>query len=146
MKRDLTYTIFTDFDATITREDIGDKLFREFGDYEACVRNYRKYRDGELDARECWRLNCATLKDMTPEAFSAYIDTIAVDGAFALFVEFCRSKEIPVTIVSDGFDAYISHVLEREGLSSIPFFSNSVKFHEGGFTPSFPYSDAECAA
>jgi 2-hydroxy-3-keto-5-methylthiopentenyl-1-phosphate phosphatase len=145
MKSTLAYSVFTDFDATITLEDIGDNLFREFGEYETCVENYRKFRAGELDARECWRRNCATLHNMTLDAFNAYVDSVGVDGSFALFAEYCRNRAIPLTIVSDGFDAYITRVLAREGLSSLPVFSNRAVFGTGGeFQPSFPYTDAEC--
>ncbi len=147
MKRELTYSVFTDFDATITREDIGDTLFRKFGDYDVCVENYRKFRAGELDARECWRLNCATITAMTPDAFHAFVDGIGVDGSFAVFADFCASRAIPVTVVSDGFDAYIARVLAHEGLSSLPFFSNTVSFGtDGTITPTFPHTDAECTS
>lgn len=142
---ELTYAVFTDFDATITLEDIGDNLFREFGDYEACVGNYSRYRAGELDARSCWRLNCDTITGMTPEAFHAFVDRYPADGTFVPFVEFCASKAIPVTVVSDGFDLYIARVLEREGLSSLPVFSNTAAFTgNGSLAPSFPHTDAEC--
>ena len=142
----LTYSVFTDFDATITREDIGDNLFREFGDYDACVDTYRRFRAGDVDARECWRSNCATLRGMTPEAFGAYVDSVGVDETFAPFVGFCRSRAIPVTVVSDGFDVYITRVLERAGLASLPVFSNTARFTARGFEPSFPHTDAECTA
>jgi 2-hydroxy-3-keto-5-methylthiopentenyl-1-phosphate phosphatase len=50
-------------------------------------------------------------------------------------------------VVSDGFDVYISRVLEHAGLSSLPVFSNSAVYSNGGgITPSFPHSDAECTA
>ncbi len=147
MKRELTYSVFTDFDATITREDIGDNLFRKFGDYDACVENYRKYRAGELDAKECWRRNCATITAMPPDAFHAFVDGIWVDGSFTVFADFCRTRAIPVTVVSDGFDAYITRVLAHMGLSSLPFFSNAAAFSAGGgITPAFPHTDAECTS
>lgn len=146
-KRELTYSVFTDFDATITREDIGDTLFRTFGDYDVCVRNYRKYRAGELDARECWRLNCATITGLTTDAFHAFVDSIGVDRSFSVFVDYCKNRAIPVTVVSDGFDAYITRVLGNIGLSFLPFFSNIVLFgEEGRIFPSFPHTDAECAS
>lgn len=147
MKQALTYTVFTDFDATITREDIGDNLFREFGDYEACAENYRRFRAGELDARECWRLNCATVKHLTPEQLFGYVDRVETDPGFRGFAEFCRGRAIPITVVSDGFDVYIARVLEREGLADLPVFSNTLRFTpEGRLEPAFPHGDAECTA
>ena len=147
MKRELTYSVFSDFDATITREDIGDNIFKEFGDHAACVDTYRKFRAGEIDARECWRRNFATLRGMTRDAFNAYVDSVEIDGAFPGFVDYCRNRAIPVTVVSDGFDAYIMRVLARAGLSELPVFSNTVVFPAGGgMVPSFPHSDAECTA
>jgi 2-hydroxy-3-keto-5-methylthiopentenyl-1-phosphate phosphatase len=147
MKQPLTYTVFTDFDATITREDIGDKLFRELGDERACVENYARFRAGTLDACECWVLNCATVKRCTPEVFNAFVDKAEIDPGFPLFAAFCRERAIPITVVSDGFDAYISRILSREGLGGLPVFSNTLQLTpEGGLVPSFPHTDAECRA
>ncbi|MGE5314994.1 MAG: MtnX-like HAD-IB family phosphatase [Acidobacteriota bacterium] len=147
MKPELTYTVFTDFDATITREDIGDNLFRVFGEYEACVGNYRLFREGRLDARECWRRNCATIGTLTKEELFRYVDGVEADSAFPLFADFCRAKGIPVAVVSDGFDVYIERVLSRIGLSHLPVYSNRLSFAEDGtLVPEFPHTDAECAA
>lgn len=140
--------MFTDFDATITREDIGDNLFREFGRYDECMNTYQRFRAGELDARECWRMNLATLRrECTPETLLAYVDGVEVDSGFRGFVDFCRGLKIPVTVVSDGFDLYIRRVLEREGLVDLPVFSNRLTYStEGRFEPVFPHTDAECLA
>ncbi len=145
-KRELTYAVFTDFDATITREDIGDNMFREFGDYEACVANYRDFRAGVMDARECWIRNCATISGLAPGDFNAFVDRYEADATFVPFVEYCRGRSISVTVVSDGFDLYIGRVLARIGLSALPVFSNTAVFTAGGaIAPSFPHTDAECS-
>ena len=58
---------------------------------------------------------------------------------------YCAGESIPIHIVSDGFDLYIRHVLEREQLSHLPFYSNELIIEAGGtLSPHFPYTDEEC--
>ena len=45
--------VFTDFDGTITREDLGDKIFDVFGRFSEY---YPRLTSGELSVPEYWRL------------------------------------------------------------------------------------------
>jgi 2-hydroxy-3-keto-5-methylthiopentenyl-1-phosphate phosphatase len=50
--------IFTDFDGTITRRDVGDALFTHFGGSRA-LDAVREYIAGTISAVECFRRECA---------------------------------------------------------------------------------------
>lgn len=145
MSEDLTYIIFTDFDGTISPTDIGDAMFERFGDASSCLRTYDLFCDGEIDARECWRRGCATISSVTRKEFEAFALEHSFDEGFKPFLSYCTSKHISVTVLSDGFDAYIDPVLRREGLEWLPRYSNRLIFHDDGTVePFFPYTDAEC--
>ena len=72
----------------------------------------------------------------------------SLDPAFAVFVEFCRHRSIPVVVLSDGLDFYVERLLRKSGLGDLPFFSNHLELVEQGavtkLVPSFPHTDAEC--
>jgi 2-hydroxy-3-keto-5-methylthiopentenyl-1-phosphate phosphatase len=145
LSSDLSYIIFTDFDGTISVSDIGDEMFEHFGDVNVCYKSFQAYQDGKINARECWRQGFASVPSVTKEEFTSFALRYEIDKNFPLFVEFCTSRDIPVMVVSDGFDAYIEPVLKKEHLGWIPRFSNSMQFNDDGtIEPVFPFTDAQC--
>jgi 2,3-diketo-5-methylthio-1-phosphopentane phosphatase len=146
MQNPLTYTVFTDFDGTIAVHDIGDAMFERFGDIGICSKSFQEYRSGAIGARDCWRKGFATMPPITREVFTEFALQQPADAHFREFVEYCEAHQIPVTILSDGFDAYIEPVMERESLERLPRFTNRLQFNaDGSVEPIFPYTDAECS-
>ena len=145
MRDELSYIVFTDFDGTITRNDIGDSMFKVFGNPEKCSEAFRETRDGKIGMAESWVRSCATVESLSATAFDSFVEWQDIDTGFHRFERYCASKSIPIHIVSDGFDLYIRHVLDREQLNHLPFYSNELVIEPGGtLTPHFPYTDAEC--
>lgn len=145
MKENLSYIVFTDFDGTIAVNDIGDAMFEHFGDVKVCAESFEQYRSGNIDARDCWKKGFASITSTTKDEFTTFTDSQAIDLHFKTFVEFCSEKNISVTVLSDGYDAYIDPVLKREGLDWLPRFSNHLQFNDDGTVePIFPFTDAEC--
>ena len=141
----LSYIVFTDFDGTITRTDIGDAMFTEFGKPEECGGAFGEALRGTITARESWRRSCATVESLTRDTFASFVASQAIDPGFHSFAGYCSQKSIPINILSDGFDAYITQILQREELCHLPFYSNHLAFEpDGKITPHFPYTDAEC--
>ncbi len=144
MKQELSYIVFTDFDGTITVQDIGDKMFQQFGNAQLCEEHFRYYTTGEIDARECWRKSCETVREVTEQDFREFAQRQHIDSGFSHFVQFCSAKNIPVIVVSDGFDAYINTVLNGNGFSDLQRFCNALVFENGKIRPEFPYADEHC--
>lgn len=145
MTQQLSYIVFTDFDGTIAIDDVGDAVFEQFGDLKICGESFDAYRRGEITARECWRRGFASMKQMSKKDFTDFVLTRKIDQSFPAFVEYCKSKEIAVHVLSDGFDAYIDPILRRDHLDFLPCFSNELKFNsDDTVTPVFPFTDAEC--
>jgi 2-hydroxy-3-keto-5-methylthiopentenyl-1-phosphate phosphatase len=145
MRDELSYIVFTDFDGTITRNDIGDSMFKVFGDPGNCAEAFRATRDGKIGMTESWQRSCATVESLSSAAFDSFVDWQEIDTGFHRFEQYCKDKSIPIHIVSDGFDLYIRHVLDREQLNHLPFYSNELVIEAGGtLAPHFPYTDEEC--
>ncbi len=145
MKNDLSYIVFTDFDGTISVNDIGDAMFEHFGSKEECCSVFDLYRSGVITARECWKRGCATVPSITESEIISFALEHAIDHWFHDFVSYCSGAGIRVVIVSDGFDSYIKPVLKREGLEWLPRFTNMLQFNsDGSMEPVFPHTDATC--
>ncbi|MFH0988911.1 MAG: MtnX-like HAD-IB family phosphatase [bacterium] len=139
--------VYCDFDGTVARDDVGNRLFQNFVGPNA-VEIVEGYLAGTKTARQCLKEECEAVPHLTPEMLEAFVAPCEIDPYFKQFVEFCSLKEIPLTIVSDGLDFYIERILNNFGLGHLQFFSNHLTFvtREGvtKIVPEFPYEDAEC--
>ena len=141
--------IFTDFDGTITRRDVGDSFFEHFGG-AASIEAVRKYLAGEISAVECFRRECDACGAPEPREIDAFLDGEGVDSSFAEFIAFCNEQGLPCTIVSDGMDYYIRRILLHHNLDHVPSLSNTLRLiprpdsTNVRMEPSFPYQDEVC--
>ena len=141
--------VFVDFDGTITKHDVGNAFFREFGG-PVCQGIVKEYKDEKISAHECFRREVAAIGTLSLQKAVAFLRDQPIDESFKVLVLFCQRHRIDLHIVSDGLDFYIREILSSHGLSGVPFFSNNLALEEtavrGEFTLGigFPYSDAEC--
>jgi len=146
MTAEFSYIVFTDFDGTITRNDIGDSMFKVFGARKEAAVGSLVEEGAPAGAQDYWRRSCAAVSSLSPEMFYSFLDIQEIDEGFHRFEKFCSDKLIPVHVLSDGFDVYIERILRREKLGHLPVSSNTLSIGtDGTITPGFPYTDAECA-
>jgi 2-hydroxy-3-keto-5-methylthiopentenyl-1-phosphate phosphatase len=138
------FKIFVDFDGTITHEDVGDSMFRHFGDREQVDRIINDLITDKISAKECWIDLCRLTNNISRTELEKFIDSMEIDKTFHSFTEFCKAGSIPLFVLSDGFDLYIDRIFKREGLH-LKYFANSLKVtDEGKLIPSFPYWKSHC--
>lgn len=138
--------IYCDFDGTITLYDTWIEMGEAFiPDKEKWAEVIRKFENQEIGARECFITECSLIKDFDIEKFNKIIDSQRLDAGFINFYNFCNTNGIPLVILSEGMDYYISRILQNNGLN-IPFYSNSIILTEDktSFKLEFPYSDSDC--
>ena len=134
--------IFTDFDGTISRMDLGDAIFVELGQFEP---NHSKFIAGEMTITDYWTSACETLREGTREEdIVRFAEAKEIDAYFARFVEYCREQEIPLSVISDGFETYIRAFLRKHGIEDLPRLCNHFDFSGGGVIPVFPYKTDSC--
>lgn len=131
--------VFVDFDGTISSIDIGREIFLSFGDKEKAEEIISNLQKGVISSRQCWEGLIANVQFVDEDDLKKLIDSIPIDNSFSDFIEFCKSKNIEVFILSDGFDYYIDRVLKRENLNWIPFYSNTLKIEKNKLVAKFPY-------
>ena len=141
--------LFVDFDGTLTRGDVGNIFYRTFGG-AACDELVKRFRAGEINARECFRGEAKAMGRVSPGALGDLVDAQEIDPSFKGLVAFCRDRGVELLIVSDGLDYYIRRILARNDCGEVPFVSNSAALVRPGedkcaeVSVAFPHSDAGC--
>ena len=70
----------------------------------------------------------------------AFTRGFTLDSHFAPFARAARAGGDAVVVVSEGFDFYVGDLLERAGLTDLPWSANVARFEGGRVVPEF--SDA----
>ncbi len=135
-------SVFVDFDGTVTREDIGDRLFIDFGEFEPW---HSMLKDGRMNIRDYWYKVTASLDSkLTLEQIADYALQFEIDPYFKRFADYCMQQGYNLRIVSDGFDAYIVPIMHKLGLDDIPLSINKLHKGDKGFYPEFPGASESC--
>ena len=141
--------VFVDFDGTITKQDVGNAFFREFGG-PVCDAIVEEYKAGKISARECFRREVAAIGTLHKQNAVTFLKHQPIDESFKQLVAFCGRHGVEITIVSDGLDFYIGEILAVNGVDTVPYFANKLELKalgggdEYALAVRFPYSDAEC--
>lgn len=134
--------IFTDFDGTISRHDVGYSLFHHFsnGKNDALL---PAWKSGEMSSREIL-IREAKMVTATPEELYAFVDTIPIDLYFPEFVSLCENQDLELTVVSDGLDFYIKHLLSKYNLDRLNYVTNKAVLENNTITVEFPHTNKSC--
>ncbi len=131
-----------DFDGTVTVEDVSFIILDTFargdwrklnGEYEAGKMNVGRFN------REAIAMVRATKKAMREAITGKY----TLRTGFPAFVNYCRSKNYRLVIVSNGFDFYIEHILQELGLDSIEFHAANLRFSGGRVSTRYTGPDGQ---
>lgn len=140
--------VFCDFDGTISKEDVTDRVLERFA-----LPEWHEIEDqwtqGKITSAQCMERQIRLI-EATREELDAFLVTVAIDSAFVAFKEFCDRKGLSLTIISDGVDYFIRRVLVRHGLSGIPIVANRLvcgaDVGKPRFDLDFPFLSAACVA
>ena len=136
------YSVICDFDGTVTPFDVTDALLERFA-RPAWKAIEDEWVRGGISARQCMERQIPLI-EAPLERLDAFLDTIPITGGFAEFARHCRSKGIPLGIVSDGMDYPIRRILSGHGLRHIPVVANRMVCREGVYRLEFTYSREGC--
>ncbi len=138
--------IYCDFDGTVTKNDVWINSIGKFiNDKEEFGRICDDFYTGRIGTREVNLQQLALVEDFSLVKFNSYLDKEEIDAHFRDFLEYCRSSEIEICIVSSGLEYYISYILEREKLQ-IEFFGSRMIWDEENkkLSCEFIYTDEYC--
>lgn len=124
-------SVFTDFDGTITAEDTLVHLLDHYVG-SSWLDIERRVEAGTLSEEQGLQDEVALIRAPLAEALVRVLAEVPVDPGFAQFVEFCRGRGWPLTILSGGLAPLIRAVLDREGLAELAFAANDLAFDPDG--------------
>jgi len=137
--------IFIDFDGTITKEDVGEAIFRNFGDRTKVEKIIDELLCNRISAKQSWIELCNSIDKVDIKLLNDFICGMEIDFGFHNMVKFCEDRNIQIMILSDGFDYYIDMILKREKLTGLKYFSNHLNISlQNKLIPEFPYDDPFC--
>lgn len=131
---------FIDFDGTITTTDTCRAMVQAYARAGWEELN-RRWENKEISTEECAN-RTFELFDATPGELKKLVEGIDIDPFFIDFWQWCRDKDYPVYILSDGYDFNIRIILSKYQLS-IPFYANRLVYN-GGFSIECPYLNRTC--
>ena len=108
------FKIFLDFDGTITKNDVGEEIFRKFIAQDILNKIVGDLLTDKISARECWESLCKSVPIIGKKDFDDLILSQEVDPTLHRFVEYCEKNGFQIFVLSDGFDYYIDKILKRE--------------------------------
>lgn len=130
--------VVTDFDGTAARDDVQVSIMQTFTGDEWLKAN-QIWDRGELTTAQRARAQWDLLRERNvgEEALHEVIGRAELDPYFPELVTECRKRNWPVVVASDGFDYYITPILERAGLSDLPVYCNSLICSDGEYRMNF---------
>lgn len=140
--------IFCDFDGTVTKNDVWVSALGKF------IKNKKEFQiicddyvNNIITSRECNMRELSLVEDFSFERFNSYIDEEQIDDYFRDFLEYCKTNDYEIFLVSEGLDYYIDYILKREKLN-LNFFSNKLITKTANdklvLSCEFPYTDEVC--
>lgn len=137
--------VFCDFDGTISQLDVTDQILTDLA-HPSWREIEQQWMMGSIGSRECLARQIA-LVNAPVEELHKVIDQIKIDPAFAAFCKFARQRELPVYILSDGFDYVIRRVLKNGGVDRhfrSNLFASGLNIDGRRLEPSFPHASETC--
>ncbi|AYG60912.1 MtnX-like HAD-IB family phosphatase [Rhizobium jaguaris] len=114
--------VFCDFDGTISIEDATDMVLSRFAGSE-WEDIEQQWKQGLIGSAECMRRQIALVQASRAD-LDTLLNTVSIDPGFEDFLSYCDRSDLPVTIVSDGVDYFIRHILARHGIEDLRIVAN----------------------
>jgi 2-hydroxy-3-keto-5-methylthiopentenyl-1-phosphate phosphatase len=135
--------VLIDYDGTIATSDVSDEVMWRYADRAAWAPLEAAYLAGDIGSRTLLSRQASLLHGDT-EGIAAIGDDQALDPHFVPFVQFLRSRGIPIEVVSDGFGFFVAPTLAGIGLGDLPVFTARTSFPPGEVAIEFPAGHPTC--
>ncbi len=138
----MKYAVFSDFDGTISARDVGYAVFHNFsnGKNDEILPDWKS---GRMTTRDCLLAEVAMVKAPADDIID-FIDKIDIDRTFPAFVKLCEKNKFPLIIVSDGMDFYIKHLLGKNNLNHLKYYTNHAQLVNNTIQIEFPRENKNC--
>lgn len=123
--------VFCDFDGTITNRDSIVFLTEKHGAGGSFRREVlARIKSGEITVFEAIRLEMETVRLTWEQAVESLEAEIHIDPTFGNFVDWCKERNIPLSIVSSGMRPIVEFFVGHFG---VPIHAHPVEMDPGGW-------------
>lgn len=107
---DRNVVMLCDFDGTITEQDVGMELLRQFSstDWERIEEPFNR---GEVSILENMRAQFEHVREDAPELVEYAHSIITIRPGWEAFVRYCEESSLELAVLSGGLDFYIQALL-----------------------------------
>jgi len=98
---------------------------------------------GKKQTQECLTRECEN-SVFTRDELDRELERYSLTTGFMETAHYCRDKEIPLVVLSDGLDDYIEYILGKYGLSFVDYRANHLVFSDGSLGVEFPFYEKGC--
>ncbi len=120
-----------DFDGTVTYKDVSFLLLDAFVGFE--WRDYLdQYQEGKISVGEFSRKSFGMVKASRQQMLGFIKNRVRIRPGFKQFVQFCRSKDFRLVIVSNGLGFYIDDILKNLGQVDTEYHAAETVFNPEG--------------
>lgn len=131
--------VICDFDDTTAVENVASLLLEHFSEDSSWQVLRRQSRENEISLKE-YQERAFNATRAGREAMQAVVKGKAtLRPYFKELWQYCRSKDVPLAIVTVGLDFYVEALLEREGLQDVPSYAVKTRFTPEGITYEYPH-------
>jgi 2-hydroxy-3-keto-5-methylthiopentenyl-1-phosphate phosphatase len=121
--------VIVDFDGTACLHDVGVDLLDRFGTDASRSRELagidEAFDAGRIGLRDVLVAEAATLRANDDELIAFALAHCPLDPTFAPFVAWAENRDMPITVVSDGFGLHVRPLLAAAGLEHLPVVTNT---------------------
>lgn len=144
MQNDRSSALFViDFDGTITNQDAVDGLIGRFSISDQWKLMEEQWEMGQIGSAECMSQQLREIR-VTEDELEQFLQEIQVDPSFQALQDTLANMNIPLMIMSDGFDLLIQSVLRRNHFEGLWVKCNHLEWRENRLIPQFPYIEDTC--
>jgi len=123
--------IQSDFDGTLTEEDVSFALLDAFADGD-WRKLYEQYRRSKMTVGDFNTRAFAMVKASREELLKVAHEQVKLREGLRNLVNYCQERGFRFLVVSNGLDFYIKAILEDVGLGNIEFYAARTKFTPDG--------------
>ena len=137
------YTVFFDFDNTITTYDVIDDMLLWFSRDNRWINLEKKWKKGKISSRECLKGQVEGIR-ITQKALEEYLSKIKIDPYFKQLIQLLDSHGVKIVVLSDNFDEVLRYVFSHHRIKGLKIYSNKVELTKDKLVLSFPYANKRC--
>jgi len=138
--------VFCDFDGTIVTRDTCVELCERFADANVWRALEDKWQENKIGSIEIARAVLASIDTPLAEILR-HLEDGEICAGFADFARHCENNNLPLIILSDGYETIIRRVLDQLELM-LPVYANTLidcsSNSENTITAEFPHVNPDC--